>query len=133
MGGKARKTPDAARSALVWWRFPEAQGPWTAWYNEETVRETTEGSYFCAAGFAGGYFGIQDMPADSPTARRILFSVWDAGSDGAGDGDSNAVPQSDRVEVVYTAPGHRGAVQISRVCVPSLSVEWSRELIMCVK
>ena len=31
------------------------------------------GSYFMANGFAQGYFGIQ---VNSPTERRILFSVW---------------------------------------------------------
>lgn len=47
-----------------------------AWfYNEITIPEgnDVEGSYFMANGFADGYFGIQ---VNSPTERRILFSVW---------------------------------------------------------
>jgi hypothetical protein len=32
-----------------------------------------EGSYYMANGFAEGYFGMQ---VNSPTERRILFSVW---------------------------------------------------------
>jgi hypothetical protein len=44
-------------------------------YNEITVPEGNDiqGSYFMANGFADGYFGIQ---VNSPTERRILFSVW---------------------------------------------------------
>jgi len=46
-------------------------------YNEVTVPagEDKIGSYFMANGFNGGYFGIQ---VNSPTERRVLFSVWDA-------------------------------------------------------
>lgn len=44
-------------------------------YNEITVPvgEDPIGSYFMANGFGEGYFGIQ---VNSPTERRILFSVW---------------------------------------------------------
>lgn len=44
-------------------------------YNEVTVPEKQDviGSYFMANGFAEGYFGMQ---VNSPTERRILFSVW---------------------------------------------------------
>ncbi|WP_421828280.1 DUF3472 domain-containing protein [Larkinella sp.] len=44
-------------------------------YNEITVPEGSDvlGSYFMANGFAEGYFGMQ---VNSPTERRILFSVW---------------------------------------------------------
>jgi len=44
-------------------------------YNEITVPEDNNvlGSYFMANGFAQGYFGIQ---VNSPTERRVLFSVW---------------------------------------------------------
>jgi len=46
-------------------------------YNEVTVPlgEDKIGSYFMSNGFNGGYFGIQ---VNSPTERRVLFSVWDA-------------------------------------------------------
>jgi len=46
-------------------------------YNEMTVPtgEDKIGSYFMANGFNGGYFGIQ---VNSPTERRVLFSIWDA-------------------------------------------------------
>lgn len=44
-------------------------------YNELTIPEGQDviGSYFMANGFADGYFGMQ---VNSPTERRILFSVW---------------------------------------------------------
>jgi len=44
-------------------------------YNEITVPDGNDvlGSYFMANGFAEGYFGIQ---VNSPSERRILFSVW---------------------------------------------------------
>ncbi|SFG61489.1 DUF3472 domain-containing protein [Pedobacter insulae] len=44
-------------------------------YNEITVPkgEDIQGSYYMTNGFAEGYFGIQ---VNSPTERRILFSVW---------------------------------------------------------
>jgi len=44
-------------------------------YSEMMVPEDSDvlGSYYMANGFSVGYFGIQ---ANSPTERRILFSVW---------------------------------------------------------
>jgi hypothetical protein len=47
-------------------------------YNEVTVRTEPLWSYYMACGFRRGYFGIQ---VNSPTERRIIFSVWDAGSE----------------------------------------------------
>jgi len=44
-------------------------------YSELMVPENNDviGSYFMANGFGEGYFGIQ---VNSPTERRILFSIW---------------------------------------------------------
>jgi hypothetical protein len=44
-------------------------------YNEVTVPKGNDvlGSYFMAAGFGEGYFGMQ---VNSPVERHILFSVW---------------------------------------------------------
>jgi len=47
-----------------------------AWfYNEIQVPEgeDKQGSYYMANGFSNGYFGMQ---VNSPTERRILFSIW---------------------------------------------------------
>ncbi|MBE8713280.1 DUF3472 domain-containing protein [Sphingobacterium hungaricum] len=47
----------------------------TYFYNELIVPEGNDvlGSYFMANGFGEGYFGMQ---VNSPTERRVLFSVW---------------------------------------------------------
>src|SRR5436190_11872025 len=49
-------------------------------YNEITVPKDADPlhSYYMACGFARGYFGIQ---VNSPTERRVIFSVWDAGNE----------------------------------------------------
>ncbi|MDE5722807.1 MAG: DUF3472 domain-containing protein [Paramuribaculum sp.] len=55
------------------YKLPEGDTEW--FYNEVTVPEEGETmhSYYMAAGFGEGYFGMQ---YNSPTERRILFSVW---------------------------------------------------------
>jgi hypothetical protein len=54
---------------------PDEAGDVLYFYNEITVPEQNDvlGSYFMANGFGEGYFGMQ---VNSPTERRILFSVW---------------------------------------------------------
>jgi len=61
-------------------------------YNEVTVPEGNDhiGLYAMAIGFTGGYFGIQ---VNTPTDRRILFSVW---SPYATD-NPEEVPEEDRI------------------------------------
>lgn len=52
------------------------QGSEIEWfYNEVTVPEGKDphGSFYMTNGFAEGYFGMQ---VNSPTERRVLFSVW---------------------------------------------------------
>lgn len=53
--------------------LPEGDIEW--FYNEVTVPKEGEirGSYYMASGFGEGYFGMQ---YNSPTERRVLFSVW---------------------------------------------------------
>lgn len=55
------------------YQLPEGDTEW--FYNEVTVPEEGETmhSYYMAAGFGEGYFGMQ---YNSPTERRVLFSVW---------------------------------------------------------
>ncbi|MDD2600611.1 MAG: DUF3472 domain-containing protein [Kiritimatiellae bacterium] len=54
---------------------PNDAGDILYFYNEVTVPAGNDvlGSYYMATGFSVGYFGIQ---ANSPTERRVLFSVW---------------------------------------------------------
>lgn len=90
----------AARSVHLWWQLPPGC---SAFCNEVTVLETTAGSYFCGAGWSGGYLGIQDLGG---RGRRVLFSIWDSGSVGDGSAvgdDPAAVASADRVAVVYEA------------------------------
>jgi hypothetical protein len=65
-----------------------------AFYCEMTGVETPLWTYFEACGWHRGYFGMQ---VNSPTERRIIFSVWDSGGEGV---DRNKVAQQDRVTLV---------------------------------
>ncbi|MDE6085220.1 MAG: DUF3472 domain-containing protein [Muribaculaceae bacterium] len=60
-------------SVHIAYKLPEGDTEW--FYNEVTVPEDGEvmQSYYMADGFGEGYFGMQ---YNSPTERRILFSVW---------------------------------------------------------
>lgn len=55
------------------YKMPAGDTEW--FYNEVTVPKEGETmhSYYMAAGFGEGYFGMQ---YNSPTERRVLFSVW---------------------------------------------------------
>ncbi|GAB2516513.1 DUF3472 domain-containing protein [Spirosoma aerophilum] len=64
------------RGPSVHLRYPIPDGIDAEWfYNEVTVPKGNDviGSYYMANGFSEGYFGMQ---VNSPTERRILFSVW---------------------------------------------------------
>ncbi len=60
-------------SVHLGYTLPEGDTEW--FYNEVTVPKDGETmhSYYMAAGFGEGYFGMQ---YNSPTERRVLFSVW---------------------------------------------------------
>lgn len=80
--------------------FPIPDGVQAQWfYNEVTVRKDPVTSYFEACGFARGYFGIQ---VNSPTERRIIFSVWDSGSEAV---DRRKVATENRVQLVAKGDG----------------------------
>ncbi len=68
----------------------------TTFYNEITVPIGADivHSYYMACGFSRGYFGIQ---VNSPTERRIIFSVWDAGKEAI---DRNKVADSNKVQLL---------------------------------
>ncbi len=93
--------PKAARSVHLNWPAPDA----TAFYNEATVEQSTTGSYFMACGFRHGYFGIQEQRASGNKAepgksrKVVIFSVWDQATGNA----ANAVPEDQRVEVLFKA------------------------------
>ena len=68
-------------------------------YNELTVPKGQDriGSYFMADGFSVGYFGMQ---VNSPTERRILFSVWSPYTTD----DPKAIPDSLRIVLIKKGP-----------------------------
>jgi hypothetical protein len=72
----------------------------TAFYNEVTVKQSAEGTYFCAIGFNSGYFGIQEQ---SKGKKVVIFSVWDPT---AGD-DPKKVPEEKKVNNLHKDEGVR--------------------------
>lgn len=66
----------------------------SAFYCEMTAVEDPIWSYYMACGWHRGYFGMQ---VNSPTERRIIFSVWDSGNEGI---DRKKVADANRVTLV---------------------------------
>ena len=68
--------------------YPAPEG--AAFHTEMTVERSADGTYFMAAGWSKGYFGIQEL-ADGK--KVVLFSVWDptAGNDPKNVDDSQRV------------------------------------------
>jgi Domain of unknown function (DUF3472)/Domain of unknown function (DUF5077)/FKBP-type peptidyl-prolyl cis-trans isomerase len=64
-------------------------------YNEVTIPAGADllHTYYMACGFARGYFGMQ---VNSPTERRVIFSVWDAGEEAV---DRNKVTEENKVQL----------------------------------
>lgn len=105
--GKAdARAPRAARSVHLWWNAPAG----TDFYNEMKIEESTRGTYFMAAGFAHGYFGMQELAGgkgiasdNGKTNKVVIFSIWDTYK---GD-DAKAVPADKRVELLHQDPDVR--------------------------
>jgi Domain of unknown function (DUF3472)/Domain of unknown function (DUF5077) len=72
--------------------YPAAEG--VAFYNEVTVDKSADGTYFMAAGWSKGYFGIQELANGK---KLVLFSVWDPAS---GNNAKN-VDESKRVKMLH--------------------------------
>ena len=73
-------------------------------YNEVTVPTGQDviGSYFMANGFGEGYFGMQ---VNSPTERRILFSVWSPYKTD----DPKSIPEDQKIRMLRKGEGvHTG-------------------------
>ncbi|MCE1200217.1 MAG: DUF3472 domain-containing protein, partial [Marinilabiliales bacterium] len=69
-------------------------------YQEVTVPNGMDpiGSYFMAAGFGEGYFGIQ---VNGPDERRILFSVWSPYKTD----DPGAIPENEKIRLIAKGEG----------------------------
>jgi hypothetical protein len=70
-----------------------------AFYCEVTGLEDPLWTYYMACGWHRGYFGMQ---VNSPTERRIIFSVWDSGGEAI---DRAKVADEDRVKLVAKGEG----------------------------
>jgi hypothetical protein len=70
-----------------------------AFYCEVTGVADPVHTYYMACGWHRGYCGMQ---VNSPTERRIIFSVWDSGNEGV---DRNKVGAPDRVTLVAKGEG----------------------------
>ena len=70
-----------------------------AFYCEMTGVEDPIWTYYMSCGWHRGYFGMQ---VNSPTERRIIFSVWDSGNEAV---DRNKVVEEDRVKLIAKGEG----------------------------
>jgi hypothetical protein len=71
----------------------------SAFYCEMTGVEDPLWTYYMACGWHRGYFGMQ---VNSPTERRIIFSVWDSGGEAV---DRKKVDDVNRVQLVAKGDG----------------------------
>ena len=78
----------------------EAPAGTVAFYNEAVARDVAPGTYFMAAGWNGGYFGFQEQ---GENRKVVIFSVWDSHTTD----DRNAVPDEQRVKLIYNDPDVR--------------------------
>lgn len=99
--GDVRWTTSKRRNAAsVHFRWPTPKDQDIRWfYNEAAMVTDPIWSYTMACGFARGYFGMQ---VNSPTERRIIFSIWDAGNEAV---DRNKVDADNRVQLVAKGDG----------------------------
>jgi len=70
-----------------------------AFYCEVTAIEEPVTTFYMACGWHRGYFGMQ---VNSPSERRIIFSVWDSGNEAV---DRNKVSAEQRVQLLGKGDG----------------------------
>lgn len=81
--------------------YKQPEGKNIEWFYNEVkipVGQDVQGSYYMANGFKNGYFGMQ---VNSPTERRILFSIW---SPFVTD-DPKSIPEDQRVKLLKKGAG----------------------------
>jgi hypothetical protein len=93
-------TSERRNAASVHLGYPLKPGEeMSALYQEMTGVTDPLYTYYMACGWRRGYFGMQ---VNSPTERRILFSVWDSGNEGV---DRQKVDADNRVQLVEAGEG----------------------------
>lgn len=70
-----------------------------AFYSEVTAVEDPTSTFYMACGWHRGYFGMQ---VNSPSERRIIFSVWDSGGEAV---DRAKVSDDNRVKLLGKGDG----------------------------
>jgi hypothetical protein len=80
----------ACRSVHLGYPAPEG----VAFYTEMAVEKSADGTYFMAAGWSKGYFGIQELANGK---KLVLFSVWDP----TNGNDPKNVDESKRVKMLH--------------------------------
>lgn len=77
------------------YKVPDENTNYEWFYTELEVPQDQDalGSYYMANGFAEGYMGIQ---VNSPTERRVLFSVWSPYHTD----NPNDIPEEDRIKLL---------------------------------
>lgn len=94
-------------AASVHLRYPtDSTWPVTGFYSEVTAVDDPVTTYYMATGFARGYFGMQ---VNSPTERRIIFSVWDAAEGRTAD-DRSTVARENQVQLLAKGEGVEASV-----------------------
>jgi hypothetical protein len=94
-------------AASVHLRFPtDTTAQITGFYDEVTAVDDPVTTYYMATGFSRGYFGMQ---VNSPTERRIIFSVWDA-ANGTTATDRSTVAADDQTQLVAKGDGVEASV-----------------------
>lgn len=68
-------------------------------YNEVQALNDPQHSFYMACGFSRGYFGMQ---VNSGSERRVIFSVWDSGTEAD---DRNKVADENRVKLLAKGEG----------------------------
>jgi hypothetical protein len=95
-------TESRRNAASVHLRYPtDSTWPITGFYSEVTAVDDPVTTYYMATGFARGYFGMQ---VNSPTERRIIFSVWDA-AEGQTAMNRNTVAEENRTSLLGKGDG----------------------------
>lgn len=94
------RTPAQRGAPSVHLSYPLPSGEQAAaFYCEVTAVEDPVPTYYMACGWHRGYFGMQ---VNSPTERRIIFSVWDSGGEAV---SRDKVASADRVTLVAKSDG----------------------------
>lgn len=87
-------------AASVHLAYPTPAGTNVAgFYSEVTAVEDPTSTFYMACGWHRGYFGMQ---VNSPTERRIIFSVWDSGGEAV---DRAKVASENRVRLLAKGEG----------------------------